>query len=103
MTSPVLPHHLSISLNLEITVAIQGDEGHAIDIPSAITPGLASFYILGLVSSSDEGVPKNEVHEAALEAGLIKDVKSQEIARLQDLVTRLRREAEHHQNMSDFY
>ncbi|ERN06858.1 hypothetical protein AMTR_s00005p00242050 [Amborella trichopoda] len=62
----------------------------------------ASFHILGLASSSDEGVPKTEVHEVALEAGLIKDAKSREIARLQDLVTRLRHELEHHQNMFDF-
>ncbi|ERN01848.1 hypothetical protein AMTR_s00089p00089430 [Amborella trichopoda] len=103
MNSPALPHCLSISLNLEITTAIQGDEGLANNIPSAITQGLASFHILGLASSSDKGVPKNEVHEAALEAGLIENMKSQEITRLQDLLTRLHREAEHHQNISDFY
>ncbi|ERN01844.1 hypothetical protein AMTR_s00089p00087180 [Amborella trichopoda] len=109
MTSLVLPRYLSISLSLKFTATIQRGEGHAINIPLTITQDessrkcLVSFNILGLASSSDEGIPEIEVHEGALVADSMKDAKSREIAHLRDLVTRLCSEVEHHQNTSNFY
>ncbi|ERM97385.1 hypothetical protein AMTR_s00127p00050450 [Amborella trichopoda] len=41
--------------------------------------------------------------EELLEAGLMLDPKSMEITSLRKMVVRLRSEAEHHQNMSNFY
>ncbi|ERM93713.1 hypothetical protein AMTR_s00004p00239140 [Amborella trichopoda] len=55
---------------------------------------------MGLASSSKD---HEEDPQAALEIGLRKDLKSTKISCLQELVTRLRCEAEHHQNMLDFY
>ncbi|ERN04528.1 hypothetical protein AMTR_s00081p00146110 [Amborella trichopoda] len=51
------------------------------------------------ISSEDE----EDVSEAALEAGLIKDPKSQEIAHLREVVSRLCREVEHYWSTLDFY
>ncbi|ERN01618.1 hypothetical protein AMTR_s00090p00062560 [Amborella trichopoda] len=51
------------------------------------------------ISSEDE----EDVPEAVLEAGMMKDLKSQEIAQVWEVVTRLRREVEHYWSTSDFY
>ncbi|ERN17825.1 hypothetical protein AMTR_s00047p00183800 [Amborella trichopoda] len=108
MSSPKFPHRLSISLNSEFTVAFEGCEDYDIDIPSTIIEGESSqkhpttFRVVDIASSSEEE-PEKEVLEAALEAGFMKGHKSRDIISLRELVMRLRREAEHHQNMSDFY
>ncbi|ERM97956.1 hypothetical protein AMTR_s00117p00084010 [Amborella trichopoda] len=58
----------------------------------------ATFTIVGLVSSEDEATTYNIAMslEKRLEAGMILDPKSREIASLREMVVRLRREVDHH-------
>ncbi|ERN04685.1 hypothetical protein AMTR_s00076p00152920 [Amborella trichopoda] len=83
ITSPNIPHQLSISVNPDLTATIKGYKDRVIDIPPAITEDESSqehpstFQVVGIPSSSEEE-PEEEVLEVALED-------------------------EYHQNMSDFY
>ncbi|ERN18164.1 hypothetical protein AMTR_s00054p00157510 [Amborella trichopoda] len=63
-----------------------------------------TFTVVGLSCSSEEAIdiasmPVKEV----LNFELILDPKSRKIEALKRMVVHLRREVEHHQNMSDFY
>ncbi|ERM95428.1 hypothetical protein AMTR_s00008p00246020 [Amborella trichopoda] len=56
-------------------------------------------------SSSEEATVDNisMLPEEILEAGMMLDPKSREIASLREMVVRLRQEPDHHHNMADFY
>ncbi|ERM93846.1 hypothetical protein AMTR_s00138p00070850 [Amborella trichopoda] len=78
----------------------------AVSLSEAEQKCIIAFAVAGLVSSSEEVVAVDVITmfpEEILEAGLMLDPKSMEIESLREMVVRLRRKAEHHQNMSNFY
>ncbi|ERN12801.1 hypothetical protein AMTR_s00043p00230940 [Amborella trichopoda] len=90
LTSPNFPRHIENLLNPRLNVALTDGEDHAINIsPPTATQGegsqkcSATIRAVGVTSSFED---EEMVPEAALEVGLMKDPKSQEIAHLWDLV-----------------
>ncbi|ERN10791.1 hypothetical protein AMTR_s00027p00224720 [Amborella trichopoda] len=63
-----------------------------------------TFTVVGLASSSDEAAEiASMLAKEVLDAGVILDPKSREIANLKQMVVCIRQEVEHHQNIFDFY
>ncbi|ERN19814.1 hypothetical protein AMTR_s00064p00171110 [Amborella trichopoda] len=103
MASPKFPCHLETRLSPHLTTPFLGSEERSVNIPPPIDAhgesnrkSLANLKSMSISSEDEEDVP-----EAALEVGLMKDVNSQEIAHLREVESPLRREVEHYRSMSD--
>ncbi|ERN10556.1 hypothetical protein AMTR_s00028p00038190 [Amborella trichopoda] len=105
MTSPKFPCHLETRLNPHLTAPILGSEEHSVNIPPPIVAQGESSrkHPTNSKSMSISFEDEEDIPEATLEAGLMKDLKSQEIVHLREVVSQLHREVAHYRSTSDFY
>ncbi|ERN04681.1 hypothetical protein AMTR_s00076p00146020 [Amborella trichopoda] len=103
MASPKFPRHLETCLNPHFIGPILCSEEHSVNIPPLITAQGESSRKRSTtlktmsISSEDE----EDVREASLKVGLLKDPKSQENAHLREVLSPL--EVEHYWSTSKFY